>query len=60
MRPVRSITFALTPVSRFFCWIGVIGASTISSSASCASTAAAIASTWPVPNRVAGRGERMR
>ena len=32
---MRSITFAPLSVSRFFCWIGVSAASTMSSCASC-------------------------
>src|ERR1044072_9381044 len=60
MRPVRSITLALVSSSRFFCWTGVTAASTIKSSASAWRTASAIRSTWPLPNRVAGRGWRIR
>src|SRR6185503_675503 len=60
MRPVRSITLALVSSSRFFCWTGLIAASTISNSASAWRTASAIRSTWPRPNRVAGRGWRTR
>src|SRR4051812_26088713 len=60
MSPVRSMTLALVSVSRFFCWIGLIAASTISSSASAWRTASAIRSTWPRPNRVAGFAWRTR
>src|SRR6476646_8112853 len=46
--------------SRFFCWIGVSAASTISKCASSAFAIPAISSTWPLPSRVAGRTARTR
>src|SRR5205085_9390195 len=57
---VRSMALVPVSSSKFFCWIGVNAASTTSSLAPCSLAIAAISSTWPLPSKVAARGDRTR